>query len=158
MRTPFLLALCLSAVSLPAPAGALDLTGTWEQTASVTCHGMDSAGGKVKSTQHLADMPISQTGDDLLMWIPGYLMAFEGRVYAEPGGDTGQALLEKCNNDPSIRIVYRIAKVKTFPPNSKGVSGKMTTLYVYGSDLSTYTCTVNWQRTSTVDPGGTPCP
>ena len=146
------------AAALAAPSAAIDLTGTWEQTGSASCHGMNAAGDKVSSKQTLADMPISQSGDDLLMFIQGYLFAFEGRAYGEVGGDTGQGLLEKCSNTPSIHIVYRITKAKTFAPNSKGVSGKMTTLYVYGSDVSTYSCTINWQRTSTTDPGGTPCP
>ena len=52
---------------------------------------------------------------------------------------------------------FRILKAQTFEPK-KGVSGKMTTLYIFASDNETYSCTVTWHRVSMTDPESVPCP
>ena len=145
-----------------APAAAIDLTGTWENVKHSTCAGLTATGEKValKNRAFLfPDLPITQVGIDLHMRIPGYLWRFEGRVYDEAGETTkGQGYLQKCPGGiPDAFATHRVTKADTFPENSKGVSGRMTTVYTYGSDVETYSCTITWQRVSLVDPESEPC-
>jgi hypothetical protein len=150
----------LLVLGLAAPAPAIDLTGTWQEASSSVCKGLDAAGGKIALKNKdivFADLPISQSGSTLTAYQDGYLFAFEGYVYGETGGDAGQAILEKCSGDANVLITYRVLKAKTWPVNSKGVSGKMTTLYVYGHPGSSYSCNINWERISEADPGALSC-
>jgi hypothetical protein len=157
---PALVALAL----LAAPAGAIDLTGSWQQTKHSTCVGLDAAGEKVAIKNNDRVFPhlrITQSGVDLYFEIESYFWRFEGLVYGEPGGTTGQGILQRCRADTPMgdpSITYRISKAQTFPVSSKGVSGKLTALYVYGGVDSTYSCTITFERFSLVDPGSAPCP
>jgi hypothetical protein len=145
-----------------APADAIDLTGTWENVKHTTCAGLTATGEKVALKNRafvFPDLPITQSGIDLHMNIPGYLWRFEGRVYEEAGETTrGQGYLQKCPGGiPNAFATHRVTKAETFPETSKGVSGKMTTVFTYGSDTETYSCTISWQRVSLVDPESEPC-
>jgi hypothetical protein len=161
MRRLLPAALAFALASLAEPARAIDLTGTWEQVKHTTCQGLTAAGDKIARKNKefgFGDLPITQSGIQLNLQIPGVLWRFEGRVYEEAGGTKGQGFLQKCPGGiPDARVVHRITKAETFEPNAKGVSGKMTTLLSYGSDLETYSCTITWQRVSTVDPESEPC-
>jgi hypothetical protein len=154
-------ALLAALAAYAAPAAAIDLTGTWEDVKHTTCVGLNAAGEKVaigNREYSFDNLPITQAGDVLYLNLVAYLWSFEGRVYQETGGTKGQGVLQKCPGGLLDALVtHRIVKAQTFEPNSKGVSGKMTTLYVYASDLETYSCTVTWQRISTVDPESEPC-
>ena len=149
---------------LAAPAGAIDLTGYWQQTKHSTCVGLTAAGEKVaiKNKDMLfSELRITQSGVGLYFEIEPYFWRHEGLVYGEPGGTTGQGILQRCRADTPMgdpSITYRISKAQTFPVSSQGVSGKMTTLYVYGGVDRTYSCTINWERVSLVDPESAPCP
>jgi hypothetical protein len=150
--------------ALPAPAEAIDLTGTWRQTKHSTCTGLTADGEKVaikNGDMLFGNLVLTQNGNELYYEIPAYFWYFEGFVHGEPGGDTGQGILARCRMDTPMgdpAVTHRITKVKTFPPNKQNVSGKMTTLYVYGGPDQTYSCTINWERTSVVDPLYEPCP
>ena len=145
-----------------APAAAIDLTGIWQDVKHTTCLGLNAAGEKVALGSRafsFYDLPITQTGDTLNVNIPAYFWYFDGRVYQETNGTKGQGVLQKCPGGiPDPLVTLRILKAQTFEPNSKGVSGKMTTLYVFASDDETYSCTITWQRVSMTDPGSGPCP
>jgi hypothetical protein len=145
-----------------APAAAIDLTGTWQDTKHSACTGLNAAGEKValgSRSFSFYDLPITQTGDNLSLNVGAYIWFFDGRVYQETGGTKGQGVLQKCPGGvPNALVTFRILKAQTSEPNAKGVSGKMTTLYIYASDLETYSCTVTWQRVSMVDPESVPCP
>jgi hypothetical protein len=158
---PVTLTLVLGVVlGLADPSRSIDLTGTWQEVTNSTCKGLNASGGKIALKQHdvgFADLPLSQSGSTLTSYQDGYLFSFAGYVYGQTGGDTGQGILEKCGGDATVLLTYRILKAKTFPTNSKGVSGKMTTLYVYGHPSSSYSCNVTWERISTDDPGGASC-
>jgi hypothetical protein len=150
-----LLASC-AVLGLATQAAALDLTGTWEFVKHGTCKGLMADGQRVlvkpKGSTY-QDLPLSQSGDALRSYDANFLFVFGGRVYGQPGGDEGQGILQKCAGDPSVHVTYRILKAETFPETSKGVSGKMTTLYVLGNASQTYDCKIQWQRVSTADPG-----
>jgi hypothetical protein len=157
-----LLPVLLAALAVyAAPAAAIDLTGVWEDAKHTTCVGLNSAGEKVALSNRefsFYDLPITQAGDDLSVYLAGYLWGFDGRVYSEAGGTKGQGVLQKCPGGmPDALVTLRIVKAQTFEPK-KGISGKMTTLYIFASDSETYSCTITWQRISTVDPGSVPCP
>ena len=150
--------------ALSAPAEAIDLTGTWRQTKHSTCTGLTADGEKVAIKDRdlrFGDLILTQSGNEIYYEIPAYFWYFQGFVHGEPGGDTGQGILSRCRmntptGDPAI--THRITKAQTFPPNRDNVSGKMTTLYVYGAPDQTYSCTISWERTSLVDPLYEPCP
>ena len=163
MRT-LLPAALVALAALTAPAEAIDLTGTWQQVKHSTCIGLTDAGEKVAIKNQdfrFGELLLTQNGNELYFEIPPYFWYFEGFVHGEPGGDTGQGILSRCRGssptgDPAI--THRITKAQTFPPNRKNVTGKMTTLYVYGAPERTYSCTITWERVATVDPMYEPCP
>lgn len=154
------LTLAALALGLADPSASIDLTGTWREVTNSTCKGLDASGGKIALKQRdvgFADLPLSQSGTTLTAYQDGYLFSFAGYVYGQTGGDTGQGILEKCGGDINVLLTYRILKAKTFPANSKGVSGKLTALYVYGHPGSGYSCNVTFERVSTEDPGAASC-
>ena len=157
-RLPVALALALG---LAGPAHAVDLTGTWEEARHSTCKGLNDSGQKValKNTDtSFGDLPLTQSGTNLFGFQSGVVFSFEGRVYGPLVDDEGQGVFAKCGGTPGVFEAYRILSAKTFPPDKNGVTGKMRTLYLYGGPSSTYSCTIDWVRTSTVDPGATGCP
>lgn len=149
------------ALGLAGPALAIDLTGTWEDVKHSTCKGLNDDGSKVaikNSSSSFADLPLSQVGTALYGFQSGLVFSYEGRMYGPVDDDEAQGVFAKCGGTPGVFIAYRILKAETFPPDKKGLTGKLKTIYLFGGPTSTYSCTVDWVRISTVDPGATGCP
>jgi hypothetical protein len=156
--------LLAAALSLAAPgARAIDLTGTWTPTKDAKCKGLTQTGEKFGSKVGFATLEITQATEALAARFEGY--EFDGTVYGDNQKDQGQGLLVKCTDAasaPEVRLALQITKASAFPPNRKGVSGKLTTLVVRGDLLAgtvgVESCKVTWERTSTTDPAAPGCP
>jgi hypothetical protein len=157
-------ALLAAAASLAAAgARAIDLTGTWTPTRDAKCRGLTQTGDKLSTRTGFATLEISQAAEAVAARFEGY--EFDGTVYGDNRRDQGQGLLVKCTDaasSPEVRLALQVLKASAFPPNRKGVSGKLTTLVVRGDLLAgtvgVESCRVTWERTSTTDPAAPGCP
>ncbi len=154
----------LALVSLAASgASAIDLTGTWTPKKDAKCKGLTQTGEKFSAKTAFATLEVTQGAEALAARFEGY--DFDGTAYGDNKKDQGQGLLVKCTDaasSPEARLALQITKARAFPPNQKGVSGKMTTVVVRGDLLAgtvgVESCKVNWERTSTTDPAAAGCP
>ena len=153
-----LLAIALASIVAAAPAGAIDLTGTW--TGSVTCKlfGLDGE----SSTEKFKDsaLVIAQTGETFDAELD--LLALRGATIdaAADGARRGQAVLLACDADavPLDGGVNEFVQLKAKVDAEKG-TGTLTgvSLFEHGQN-GFMTCKLKYKRTSTTPGVLTPCP
>jgi hypothetical protein len=161
---PFLSRLSLLAAALVAlapPAGALDLTGTWELTRPMRCKIRSEANqGFSESDGNLGTLLVTQVGD--VLWISvnpgssGYENKFRGISLTHPGNpEKGYAVASTCTLDG----VYYAGTLFVPKAGADAEKGKLSVLY-RGTRFSTVAeCKGSYERTSAVDPGVTQtCP
>jgi hypothetical protein len=148
-------------LATPAAAGAIDLTGTWQRAKPSRCKGLQQNGDKLSVQTFFVSMHISQVAEDISA--EQGVFSYDGAVYGDSRKDRGQGTLVKCSGTfPEVRAAFQILSAKTFPPNSSGLTGRMTTLFhradtAAGSVGAQY-CKVVWERTDPANPAVAGCP
>jgi hypothetical protein len=144
----------LAAGLLAAPAGSLDLTGTWSAPKGVRCKVRSGADAGFKETDtHLSELLVSHVGSSLYVWMsPGdgaYENKFKGYAFTHPKQSSkGYGAASACSVDGK----YYAGSL--FIPNAQADADKgKLSLVFHGTRLSFMAeCKGRFERTSAVDP------
>jgi hypothetical protein len=150
MRKNALLGLALASLCAAAPAGAIDLTGSW--TGSVTCKRFTMNGESVTQKTKPATLSIVQAGALFDAAIDG--LEYRGRTIdlATDGLKRGEAVLVSCDADaiPLEDGVTEIVRFKAKVDAEKG-TGTLTgeALHEHGMN-GIMSCKLKFKRTSAI--------
>jgi hypothetical protein len=151
-----LLALALAAAATASPAGAVDVTGTWE--GSVTCSVFDGAYAKTKTSP--STLLIVQEGNLFIARLDDAL-TYNGGVI--DSGDKpllqGEGAMNLCSTDvvPLGGGDDEIVRMKLKVNPEKG-TGTLSGESIFGAAGEARTCKYKYKRTSATAPDVAPCP
>jgi hypothetical protein len=146
-------------ISVPPPAHALDLTGTWE--GSITCTGL-AADGERDRYRVLPAVEITQTGADTFnLRETGADLFYFGRAIAKASNpDAGVATYVGCPTDASLPPDSEMVHVKvSADPDPASVAGTLrgSGPFVDADTDGLYSCKWTYRRVSKADPGVPAC-
>jgi hypothetical protein len=140
-------------------AQAIDLTGTWRDRTS-SCKELLPNGQVIvypNNSVGFVDMYVAQSSEDLRVDQGSF--NYDGLVYENATTKKGKGVIQKCIPDafPEDTVTFHIKDVKTFAPNSQGVSGRMKTAVIHSRKNGLGTgffeeCNVVWERVSQTNP------
>lgn len=140
-------------------AYAIDLTGTWKDKTS-SCKELLANGQSIvypNNSVVFVDMYVAQSNEDLRVDQGSF--QYDGLVYENANTKKGKGVIQKCIPDafPEDMVTFHIKDVKTFAPNSQGVSGRMKTSVIHSRKNAFGTgffqeCNVIWERVDQTNP------
>jgi hypothetical protein len=149
MRKQALLGIALASLVAAAPAGAIDLTGTWEGSFTCKRFGIDGESSTEKTKDGV--LMILQAGGTFDARIEG--IEYRGATIdaADDGARRGEAVLVACDADaiPLDGGVNEIVRLKAKVDAEKG-TGTLTGVSVHEHGMSGFiTCKLKFKRTAT---------